>query len=130
MSVTAASPEVSPGGDEAVLEVYDRAASRYDLVNDLVSFGTSNWYRRRTILSLELPEDATLVDVGTGTGSLAVAAQRFLPDSPAIVAVDPSTEMRGLAVKAGVRDVRTGPFGSALVDERSVVGVGSGCALR
>ena len=82
MSVTAASPEVSPGGDEAVLEVYDRAASRYDLVNDLVSFGTSNWYRRRTILSLELPEDATLVDVGTGTGSLAVAAQRFLPDSP------------------------------------------------
>lgn len=101
MSVTAASPKISPGGDEAVLEVYDRAASRYDLVNDLVSFGTSNWYRRRTVLSLELPEDATLVDVGSGTGALALAAQRFLPDSPAIVAVDPSTEMRGLAVKAG-----------------------------
>ena len=130
MSVTAASPEVSPGGDEAVLEVYDRAASRYDLVNDLVSFGTSNWYRRRTILSLELPEDATLVDVGTGTGSLAVAAQRFLPDSPAIVAVDPSTEMRGLAVKAGVRDVRPGSFESIPVDDHSMDAVVSGYAIR
>ncbi|MAH66982.1 MAG: dimethylmenaquinone methyltransferase [Phycisphaerae bacterium] len=122
--------EIAPEGDQAVMQVYDRAASRYDLVNDLLSFGTSNWYRRRTILSLELPEDATLVDVGSGTGALARAAQRFLPASPGIVAVDPSAEMRSLAVQAGVRDVRPGSFESIPVADRSMDAVVSGYAIR
>ena len=130
MTVAEANPPIASGTDDDVLRLYDRAATRYDLINDLVSFGTSNWYRRRTILSLELPPDATLVDVGSGTGSLALAAQRFLPDSPAIVAVDPSTEMRRLAVKAGVRDVRPGSLDSIPVPDRSMDAVVSGYAIR
>lgn len=130
MTVAEASPASASGSDEAVLRLYDEAASRYDLINDLVSFGTSNWYRRRTILSLDLPSDATLVDVGSGTGALALAAQRFLPDSPSIVAVDPSTEMRRLAEKAGVRDVRPGCFDSIPVPDRSMDAVVSGYAIR
>ena len=130
MTVAEANPPIASGTDDDVLRLYDRAATRYDLINDLVSFGTSNWYRRRTILSLELPPDATLVDVGSGTGSLALAAQRFLRDSPAIVAVDPSTEMRRLAVKAGVRDVRPGSLDSIPVPDRSMDAVVSGYAIR
>lgn len=130
MTVAEASPASVNGSDGAVLRLYDEAASRYDLINDLVSFGTSNWYRRRTILSLELPPDATLVDVGSGTGALALAAQRFLPDSPSIVAVDPSTEMRRLASKAGVRDVRPGSLESIPVPDGSMDAVVSGYAIR
>ena len=130
MTVAEAISPNPQGSDGAVLRLYDQAATRYDLINDLVSFGTSNWYRRRTILSLELPSDATLVDVGSGTGSLALAAQRFLPESPAIVAVEPSTEMRRLAAKAGVRDVRPGSFESIPVPDRSMDAVVSGYAIR
>lgn len=130
MTVAEADPPSMSGSGDDVLLVYDQAATRYDLINDLVSFGTSNWYRRRTILSLELPPDATLVDVGSGTGSLALAAQRFLPDSPSIVAVDPSTEMRRLAVKAGVRDVRPGALESIPVPDGSMDAVVSGYAIR
>lgn len=130
MNAIHATSTVASGSEESVMRIYDRAASRYDLVNDLVSFGTSNWYRRRTILSLELPEDATLVDVGSGTGSLALAAQRFLPDSPAIVAVEPSEAMRRCATKAGVRDVRPGTFQSIPVADRSMDAVVSGYAIR
>ena len=72
--------------DPEVMRLYNRAAKRYDLLNNLINFGTSNWYRRRTVLSLDLPSDASLVDVGCGTGSLAIAAQTFLPDSSDIVA--------------------------------------------
>ena len=66
------------GADPSVTRLYDRAAGRYDLLNNLISFGTSNWYRRRTILSLELPSDASLVDVGSGTGVLAPVSYTHL----------------------------------------------------
>ena len=118
------------GADPEVRRLYDRAANRYDLLNNLMSFGTSNWYRRRTILSLDLPTDASLVDVGSGTGSLALAAQRFLPDSSAIIAVDPSPEMRALASRAGVRDVRDGSFASIPVGDASMDAMVSGFAIR
>jgi demethylmenaquinone methyltransferase / 2-methoxy-6-polyprenyl-1,4-benzoquinol methylase len=122
--------ESSVGVDPEITRLYDRAAKRYDRLNNLISFGTSNWYRRRTILSLDLPSDGTLVDVGSGTGSLAVAAQRYLPDSPSIVAVDPSPEMRAMASRAGVRDVRAGSFGSIPVEDASMDAMVSGYAIR
>lgn len=116
--------------DPEVMRLYNRAAKRYDLLNNLISFGTSNWYRRRTVLSLDLPSDASLVDVGCGTGSLAIAAQTFLPDSSDIVAADPSPEMRSLAKKAGVRDVRAGSFATIPVDDASMDAMVSGYAIR
>ena len=118
------------GADPSVTRLYDRAARRYDLLNNLISFGTSNWYRRRTILSLELPSDASLVDVGSGTGVLALAAQRFLPDSSQIIAVDPSPEMRAMASRAGVRDVRAGSFSLIPVEDSSMDAMVSGYAIR
>ncbi len=118
------------GVDPEVMAIYGRSASRYDRVNAVASFGTSTWYRRRTILSLQLPSTATLVDVGCGTGMLALAAQRYLPDSPSIVAVDPCPEMRALAMQAGVRDVRAGSFTSIPLEDRSRDAVVSGYAIR
>jgi len=128
MSV-AASPQTPPV-DPEVMAIYGRSASRYDRVNAVASLGTSTWYRRRTVLSLDLPPDATLVDVGCGTGMLALAAQRYLPDSPSIVAVDPCPEMRALATAAGVRDVRDGAFTSIPVEDAGRDAVVSGYAIR
>ncbi|MFB0986816.1 MAG: class I SAM-dependent methyltransferase [Phycisphaerales bacterium] len=118
------------GADPSVMRLYDRAARRYDRLNNLISFGTSNWYRRRTILSLDLPSDASLVDVGSGTGALALAAQQFLPDSSQIIAVDPSSEMRSMASRAGVRDVRAGSFSLIPVEDSSMDAMVSGYAVR
>ena len=118
------------GADPSVMRLYDRAARRYDRLNNLISFGTSNWYRRRTILSLDLPSDASLVDVGSGTGALALAAQQFLPDSSQIIAVDPSPEMRSMASRAGVRDVRAGSFSLIPVEDSSMDAMVSGYAVR
>ena len=133
MNATVADREIEPSGpdiDIGVMKLYARSAHRYDRVNTLASLGTSNWYRRRTILSLDLPSDARVVDVGTGTGALSVAAQRYLPDSPSIVAVDPCPEMRELARQAGVRDVREGSFDSIPVDDDSCDALVSGYAIR
>ncbi|MEE2896059.1 MAG: class I SAM-dependent methyltransferase [Planctomycetota bacterium] len=116
--------------DEAVIELYQRSARHYDRLNAVASLGTSNWYRRRTILSLDLEPDARLLDVGCGTGALAIAAQRFLPESPSIVGVDPCPEMRRIAAAAGVRDVRAGSLESIPVDDASFDALVSGYAIR
>ncbi len=127
---TAMDDSPMPTVDPEVMAIYGRSAARYDRLNTVASFGTSNWYRRRTILSLDLPSDATLVDVGCGTGMLALAAQQFLPDSSSIVAVDPCPEMRALAAAAGVRDVRPGAFEDIPVEDASHDALVSGYAIR
>ena len=129
MNATMEEPPM-PTVDPDVMAIYGRSAARYDRLNTVASFGTSNWYRRRTVLSLDLPTDATLVDVGCGTGMIALAAQRFLPESPSIVAVDPCREMRALAAAAGVRDVRPGTFEDIPVEDASHDAVVSGYAIR
>lgn len=129
MTTTVQQP-VPTSVDPEVMAIYGRSAARYDRLNAVASFGTSTWYRRRTVLSLDLPADATLVDVGSGTGMLALAAQRYLPESPSIVAVDPCAEMRALAIAAGVRDVREGSFESIPVDDAAYDAVVSGYAIR
>ena len=53
--------------DSDVLELYDQAARRYDLVNAIASLGTGRWYRNRTIRTLELEPDARVLDVGCGS---------------------------------------------------------------
>ena len=133
MSTSALNHEAGhlPSGiDTEVIDLYTRSADRYDRLNMLASLGTSNWYRRRTILSLDLPSDARIVDVGCGTGALSLAAQRYLPDSPSIVAVDPCPEMRELARRGGVRDVREGSFEAMPVDDASFDALVSGYAIR
>ena len=71
-------PHAERHGADDVLEIYDRAAGRYDLVNAIASLGTGRWYRERTIRTLDLPEDAAVLDVGCGTGTLALP----MKDSP------------------------------------------------
>lgn len=122
--------ETDPDVASDVLDLYDRAARRYDLVNAIASLGTGRWYRNRTIRTLGLESDARVLDVGCGTGALTLAAQRACPESSLVVGVDPSEGMRGLARRAGVRDVRPGSFESLSFDDESFDLVVSGYAIR
>ena len=116
--------------DAEVMDLYAGSAVHYDRLNMVASLGTSNWYRRRTILSLELPPDARVIDVGCGTGALSLAARHYLPESPSIVAVDPCPAMRKSARQAGVEDVKDGSFESIPVGDSSFDALVSGYAIR
>ncbi|GIU88722.1 MAG: demethylmenaquinone methyltransferase [Acidimicrobiia bacterium] len=54
----------------AVEAMFDRIASRYDLLNRVLTFGLDVSWRRRTVASLGLPTGSRVLDVACGTGDL------------------------------------------------------------
>lgn len=72
--------------------VFTRIASRYDLMNRLMTFGQDLRWRREVIRRAALGPAAHLLDLGTGTGDLARAALRQFP-AARLTAVDFTAEM-------------------------------------
>lgn len=69
------------GGERAryVQRMFGRIAPRYDLMNRLMTFGQDLSWRRETIRRARLPRGGRLLDLGAGTGDLALEALRQDP---------------------------------------------------
>ena len=83
-----------------VRAMFSRIAPNYDLVNRLMTFGMDrHWRKRAAQLSLtdDVPEPL-LLDVGTGTGDLAIMLAKLRPHAH-VVGLDLTSEMMGLAFK-------------------------------
>lgn len=67
--------ETLPLGQEkkqAVREMFDAIAPRYDLVNRIMTFRLDVRWRRRTVRDLSLPTGASVLDLASGTGDLCI----------------------------------------------------------
>jgi ubiquinone/menaquinone biosynthesis C-methylase UbiE len=65
----------------------------YDLFVALLSLGTERRYRARLISLAHLTAAESVLDVGCGTGTLAIAAKRCVGQEGNVHGVDPSPEM-------------------------------------
>lgn len=126
------SPEVRR---DEVTGLFNRIAPRYDLMNDLMSFGTHRLWKARTVaraaalLGPEVP--GPVVDLAGGTGDLALALHRRLPDREIVVA-DASAGMLEIARSRGGVDlgyIET-PAESLPFDDGSVAMVTCSFGLR
>ena len=72
--------------------IFTRIAARYDLLNRLMTFGRDRAWRRETIRRLNLQPGERLLDLGTGTGSLAYEALHQI-DELRVVACDFTPQM-------------------------------------
>ena len=81
--------------DKAVLvrQVFDSVAGRYDLMNDLMSFGVHRLWKDTLIDVLAPRAGERIVDVAGGTGDIAFRIQRRTAARAAIVACDINTSM-------------------------------------
>ena len=74
----------SPGNgqisDDYIRGIFTRIATRYDLMNGLMTAGQDRRWRREVIHRASLPPHAFLLDIGAGTGDLAREALRQHPD--------------------------------------------------
>ncbi len=70
-----------PDKVQAVRDMFDAIAPRYDLVNRVMTFRMDVGWRRRTVRSLALPAGGAVLDLACGTGDLCreLAAQGLRP---------------------------------------------------
>jgi demethylmenaquinone methyltransferase / 2-methoxy-6-polyprenyl-1,4-benzoquinol methylase len=103
-----------------VRKMFGAIARRYDLANHLLSCGIDFYWRRRAAEIVAGWRPHRIADLATGTGDLALALQKKLPDAE-IVGVDFLPEMLDLAQRKGLRqivlaDAMNLPFGDASFD--------------
>src|SRR5262245_40255968 len=85
-----------------VRQMFGGIARRYDLANHTLSCGTDFYWRKRAADIVGSWRPKKIVDLATGTGDLALALQRKLPDAE-VTGVDFLPEMLELAQRKGVR---------------------------
>src|SRR5436309_12008463 len=105
---------------ERLRQMFGSIAARYDLANHLLSCGIDFYWRRRAAEIVASWRPSKIVDLASGTGDLALALQKKLPDAE-VVGVDFLPEMLELAKQKGVRqtvlaDAMNLPFGDSSFD--------------
>jgi demethylmenaquinone methyltransferase/2-methoxy-6-polyprenyl-1,4-benzoquinol methylase len=82
--------------------MFGAIAKRYDLANHTLSCGTDFYWRKCAANIVASWRPGKIVDLATGTGDLALALQKKLPDAE-VTGVDFVPEMLELAQRKGVR---------------------------
>ena len=124
---------MSPPSEERssfLVELFDGAAGYYDRLCGWMSLGSGPWYRGWVLRRAGLRRGMRLLDVGTGTGLVARAAERIVRTPGAVAGVDPSGGMlregrRRFAGPLAQGRIEALPFADARFDFVSV-----GYALR
>ena len=78
---------------EQIARMFDAIASRYDLLNHLLSAGLDRAWRARVVTTLALSGTETLLDLCTGTGDLALAAVARRNGARRVIGIDFAPEM-------------------------------------
>jgi demethylmenaquinone methyltransferase / 2-methoxy-6-polyprenyl-1,4-benzoquinol methylase len=91
ISRTFGSQEVDPRERERLVrDVFRRVARRYDLMNDLMSFGIHRLWKRSLAWAVNPGPGQLIVDLAGGTGDV---AHRVAAHDRQVIVVDPSYEM-------------------------------------
>lgn len=65
---------------EQVQEMFDSIAPAYDFMNRAMTFGVDKQWRSRAVKMIARRDPASILDVATGTGDLAIKMAQKLPD--------------------------------------------------
>ena len=105
---------------ERVQHMFGSIARRYDLANHILSCGADFYWRNRAAQIVANWRPKEVIDLATGTGDLALAIQKKLPEAQ-IVGADFLREMLEIANRKGLRqtvvaDAMKLPFADSSVD--------------
>jgi demethylmenaquinone methyltransferase/2-methoxy-6-polyprenyl-1,4-benzoquinol methylase len=94
-------PRVPDKAPARIAGMFDAIAPRYDFLNQVLSLGLHHRWRDRAVDALALTRGARVLDLCTGTGDLAVATVRRVPDA-SVTGIDFS----GAMLRLGLQKVR------------------------
>lgn len=78
---------------ERVAEVFDSVASKYDLMNDLMSFGLHRLWKRFTLAQAQVRSGQVVLDIAGGTGDLAKEFAKSVGKQGSVVLADINDKM-------------------------------------
>lgn len=119
-------------GDERaayVQRMFTRIAARYDLMNRLMTGGQDIRWRKRVIELARLSNNASLLDLGTGTGDLAREALSAFPNAR-VMGADFTLEMMRVGRRNGPLDFSAADALSLPFEDESFDAVVSGFLMR
>ncbi len=85
-----------PGKAMAVRRYFGAIARRYDLANDILSFGVQRAWKRQAVRCLKLQPGARVADLCGGTGDLAILAAPRVAPHGRVYLIDFTREMLGV----------------------------------
>lgn len=113
-----------------VRQMFSSIATRYDVTNEVLSFGIHRLWRRSAVRLSGAQEGNAVLDCATGTGDLALAFKRKVGASGRVMGTDFCKEMldsapakaarEGLQVEFQVADAMALPFADATFDVASI----------
>jgi demethylmenaquinone methyltransferase / 2-methoxy-6-polyprenyl-1,4-benzoquinol methylase len=83
---------------------FDRIARRYDLLNRVISFHLDTYWRKKAAAAALVGDVRRILDLGTGTGDLALTAARQIGNGGRVVGIDFSHQMLRLALDKSNRE--------------------------
>lgn len=89
-------PYNSGKGKKKEVEImFDNISGKYDFLNHLLSLGIDRKWRKNLISMLAATKPASILDMATGTGDLAIMTSKFIP----------SAKITGLDLSRGMLDI-------------------------
>lgn len=87
----------NPARDQSIQRMFDRVATRYDLLNRVISFRLDRRWRHQVIRSALNSAQPSILDIGTGTGDLVFEATKTSGGKGRFIGLDFSLQMLHLA---------------------------------
>ncbi len=105
---------------DLVRDVFDSVASRYDIMNDLMSGGMHRLWKRYTIEQANVRPGNVVLDLAGGTGDLAIKFARLVGDEGHVVLADINAAMLTEGRRRLVDEGAAGNVTLAQVDAESL----------
>jgi demethylmenaquinone methyltransferase/2-methoxy-6-polyprenyl-1,4-benzoquinol methylase len=111
----------------AVREMFSEISTKYDLMNDILSFGTHRIWRKKLVRLLNLNSNSSVLDLASGTGDLAfdmnaagakVIGTDFCEDM--LVVARQKAKERGINIEFRQADALSIPYGDSMFDASTI----------
>ncbi len=87
---------------DTINRLFDRVAPDYNWISQVLSFGSGNWHRTRTLRHSGLAAGMNVLDVACGPGTVSLCANSLIKPNGYVVGLDPSRGMLEEAQKNGM----------------------------
>ncbi|MCS6807883.1 MAG: bifunctional demethylmenaquinone methyltransferase/2-methoxy-6-polyprenyl-1,4-benzoquinol methylase UbiE [Bacteroidota bacterium] len=115
---------------EAVRTMFARIAPRYDVGNNVLSFGIHHYWRQAVVRYVGAQPGMSVLDCATGTGDLAIAFKRAVGSTGTVIGTDFCAEMMqtapskarksGLDIRFEIADAMCLPYANNTFDIASI----------